>query len=83
MSSSSKDGLAEAERRIAEAKRAGEIVLNLSDLGLEALPESGFSPCALAVSLHQQQPTRRTAGEYRPARVLTRAYPRKQRMNAR
>ena len=55
MSSSSKDGLAEAERRIAEAKRAGEIVLNLSDLGLEALPESG----------------------------LTRAYPRKQRMNAR
>jgi hypothetical protein len=42
MSSSSTDGLAEAERRIAEAKRAGEIVLNLSDLGLEALPESVF-----------------------------------------
>jgi len=42
MSSSSKDGLAEAERRIAAAKRAGEIALNLSDLGLEALPESVF-----------------------------------------
>jgi hypothetical protein len=35
-----KNGLAEAERRIADAKRTGETVLNLSDLDLEVLPES-------------------------------------------
>ena len=40
MPSSNKNGLAEAERRIAEAKRTGETVLNLSDLDLKALPES-------------------------------------------
>jgi Leucine rich repeat len=40
MPSSDKNGLAEAERRIAEAKRRGETALNLSDLGLEVLPES-------------------------------------------
>src|SRR5215831_18992358 len=40
MPSSNKNGLAEAERRIAEAKRTGETVLNLSDLDLEMLPES-------------------------------------------
>ena len=40
MPSSNKNGLAEAERRIAEAKRTGETVLNLSDLDLEVLPES-------------------------------------------
>jgi Leucine rich repeat len=40
MPSSNKNGLAEAERRIAEAKRTGETVLNVSDLDLEVLPES-------------------------------------------
>jgi hypothetical protein len=40
MPSSNKNGLAEAERRIAETKRMGETVLNLSDLDLEVLPES-------------------------------------------
>jgi hypothetical protein len=40
MPSSNKIALAEAERRIAEAKRTGETVLNLSDLDLEVLPES-------------------------------------------
>jgi hypothetical protein len=40
MPSSNKNGLAEAERRIAEAKRTGETVLNLSGLDLEVLPES-------------------------------------------
>jgi hypothetical protein len=40
MPSSNKNGLAEAERRIAEAERTGEPVLNLSDLDLEVLPES-------------------------------------------
>jgi Leucine-rich repeat (LRR) protein len=40
MSSSNKNGLAEAERRIAEARRTGERVLNLSDLDLKVLPES-------------------------------------------
>jgi hypothetical protein len=40
MSSSTKNGLVEAERRIAEAKRMGETVLNLSDLDLAVLPES-------------------------------------------
>ena len=33
-------GLAEAERRVAEAKGAGETELNLSDLDLKVLPES-------------------------------------------
>jgi len=40
MPSSNNNGPAEAERRIAAAKRAGKIVLNLSDLDLQALPES-------------------------------------------
>jgi Family of unknown function (DUF6625)/Leucine rich repeat len=40
MPSCNKNGLAEAERRIAEAKRTGKTVLNLSDLDLEVLPES-------------------------------------------
>jgi hypothetical protein len=40
MPSSNKNGLAEAERRIAEAMRTGETVLNLSNLDLEVLPES-------------------------------------------
>jgi Leucine rich repeat len=40
MPSSNKNGLAEAERRIAEAKCTGKTVLNLSDLDLELLPES-------------------------------------------
>jgi Leucine rich repeat len=40
MPSANEKGLAEAERRIAEAKRAGEIELNLSDLDLKVLPES-------------------------------------------
>jgi Leucine-rich repeat (LRR) protein len=34
-----KNGLAEAERRIAEATHTGETALNLSDLGLQVLPE--------------------------------------------
>jgi hypothetical protein len=40
MPSSEKNGLAEAERRIAETKRTGETALNLSGLDLEVLPES-------------------------------------------
>jgi Leucine-rich repeat (LRR) protein len=40
MPSSNKRGLVEAERRIVEAKRTGATALNLSDLDLEALPES-------------------------------------------
>ena len=40
MPSSNKNGLAEAERRIAEAKCTGKTVVNLSDLDLEVLPES-------------------------------------------
>jgi Leucine-rich repeat (LRR) protein len=36
---SNKNGLAEAERRIAEATHTGETALNLSDLGLQVLPE--------------------------------------------
>jgi hypothetical protein len=40
MPSSSKNGLAKAERRIAETKRTQEAVLNLSELDLEVLPES-------------------------------------------
>jgi hypothetical protein len=40
MPSSNKNGLAEAERRIAEAKRTGKTVMNLSNLDLEVLPES-------------------------------------------
>jgi hypothetical protein len=39
MPSSNRNGLAEAERRIAEVKRTRETALNLSDLGLEVLPE--------------------------------------------
>jgi hypothetical protein len=34
-----RDGLAVAEHRIAEVKRTGSTVLNLSDLDLEVLPE--------------------------------------------
>jgi Leucine rich repeat len=37
---SNTNALAEAVRRIAEAKRTGEIMLDLSDLDLEVLPES-------------------------------------------
>jgi hypothetical protein len=40
MSSSNKNRLAEAERRIADTQRTGETALNLSDLDLEVLPES-------------------------------------------
>ena len=40
MPSSNKNGLAEAERRIAETKRTEETALNLSGLDLEVLPES-------------------------------------------
>jgi Leucine-rich repeat (LRR) protein len=39
MPSSDKNGLTEAERRIAEATHTGETALNLSDLGLQVLPE--------------------------------------------
>ena len=40
MPSSNKNGLTEAERRIDEATHRGETALNLSDLGLQVLPES-------------------------------------------
>ena len=40
MPSSNRTALAEAERRIAEAKRKRETALILSDLGLEVLPEN-------------------------------------------
>jgi Leucine-rich repeat (LRR) protein len=40
MPSSNRNALAEAERRIAEAKRTRETALILSDLGLEVLPEN-------------------------------------------
>ena len=40
MLSSNRNALAEAERRIAEAKRTRETALILSDLGLEVLPEN-------------------------------------------
>ena len=45
MSSSDKNRLAEAERRISEAKRTGATALTLSDLDLKVLPES---TCGLA-----------------------------------
>jgi Leucine rich repeat len=40
MASYNRHALAEAERRIAEVKRTRETALNLSDLGLEVLPEN-------------------------------------------
>ena len=40
MASSNRNALAEAEHRIAEAKRTRETALILSELGLEVLPEN-------------------------------------------